>query len=87
MIRIKNFVGVCLNLISNSIDESSYSPGLLRPSLTNTSSLIDLVHNLHMNNLSVIIDLNWESFKKSTLFGSYHSYYTKCNYHKINIIK
>lgn len=34
-----------------------------------------------MNDLSVIIDLNWESFKKSTIFGSYHTYYTKCKYY------
>lgn len=76
--RIRRRVGVVVVSLHYFLDDSSYSPGLLRPSLSNTTSLRELIHEIHKHSMSVIIDLNWESFKRSTLFGSYHGYYAKC---------
>ena len=60
------------------VDESSYSPGLLRPSLGSIAQLKSLIFEAHSHNIPVILDLDWESSKRDSLLWDYHNFYMFC---------
>ena len=64
---------------SSPIDESSYSPGLLRPSLGSVAQLKELIFQAHANDMAVVLDLDWESSKRDSLLWDYHNYYLFCS--------
>ncbi|KAK8821230.1 hypothetical protein WA538_005858, partial [Blastocystis sp. DL] len=53
-------------------DQSSYSPGLLRPSLGSRRQLKQLVREAHRIQMPIIIDLNWDCFSRNTLLWEYN---------------
>lgn len=65
-------------LSSSPTDESSYSPGLLRPSLGSVAQLKELVFQAHANGMAVVLDLDWESSKRDSLLWDYHNYFLFC---------
>ena len=58
--------------------EPSYSPGLLRPTLGSPVQLKELIDHIHMLNMSVVLDLNWEFFNINSPIYHYHQFYTLC---------
>ena len=66
-------------------DESSYSPGLLRPSLGSVAQLKSLIFEAHAHNIPVILDLDWESSKRDSLLCDYHNFYTCCARRQIDL--
>ncbi len=63
---------------SLTLDESSYSPGLLRPSLGSRNELKTLIREAHLIGLSIIVDLTWDCFDRNTLVWGYHTFYSHC---------
>ena len=58
--------------------EPSYSPGLLRPTIGTPNQLKEMIDYIHMLNMSVVLDLNWEFFNINSPIYHYHQFYTLC---------
>ena len=58
--------------------DPSYSPGLLRPTIGNNRKLKELIDRAHQLNMSVVIDLDWESFNVNSVIFHYHQFYRLC---------
>lgn len=58
--------------------EPAYSPGLLRPTIGTPNQLKEMIDYIHMMNMSVVLDLNWEFFNINSPIYHYHQFYTLC---------